>query len=176
MSFQGEEICLGYLVTPVSPRGLSATEPRLPRETSDVGAPWHGREIWPAAPARLAHAPPRRTQVIPIPHIGRTDGRTDGQRLSQRTCGCRRIGKGRRGKKEKRGRISRYPSKWLSWSLPPSPPFPSAVIANRSGHLGRRRRRWSNLFPVAVEGKNNPRATPYVYVLLITLRFGDTKL
>ena len=35
---------------------------------------------------------------------------------------------------------------------------------------------WSNLFPVAVEGKNNPRGTPLVVVLLITLRFGDTKL
>ena len=39
-------------------------------------------EIWPAAPTRLAHAP-RRTQVIPIPHIGRTTALPTDLRLPQ---------------------------------------------------------------------------------------------
>ena len=81
------------MVTPVSsPNPLCHAAKRPPRKAAMA---W---EIWPAAPPRLAHAP-CRTQVIPIPHIGRTVG------LSQRTCGCRRIGNGRR-EGEREGRTS----------------------------------------------------------------------
>ena len=62
----------------------------------------------------------------------------------------------------------------------PPPPFPFAVIANRSGYLGRQWRRWSNLFPVAAAAAEivHWERRTLKKILLRTLRFsgGETKL
>ena len=120
-------------------------------------------EIWPAAPTRLAHAPPRRTQVIPIPHIGRTTSLPADLRLPQ-------------DRKRKEGRTKE--GEYLDIHL--------------SGFRGLCRRFLSRLSQteVAISGgsgsgatlgglifsrsQNSPRGTTYVKkVPLRTLRFDD---
>ena len=127
-------------------------------------------EIWPAAPTRLAHAP-RRTQVIPIPHIGRTTALPTDLRLPQDR---KREG----GKREREGE---YLDIHLSGFRGLCRRFLSlAVIANRSGYLGRQWRRWSNLFPVAAAAAEivHWERRTLKKILLRTLRFsgGETKL